>query len=67
MRKIVAVFVVFLVPFAAFAASESKAAAIHQLLKLIDSDSADETPQSHFGAFDRTLPGRREKTTLRHP
>jgi hypothetical protein len=55
MRKLIVVLVVALVPFAAFAASVSKSAAIHQLLKLIESDSADESPDSHFAAFDRTM------------
>lgn len=55
MRKLIAVVVVALVPFAAFADSTSKAAAIHQLLKLIDSDNVDESPDSRFGAFDRTM------------
>lgn len=55
MRKLIAVLMVLFVPYAAFAASASKAAAIHQLLKLLDSDSADESSDSRFGAFDRTM------------
>ncbi len=56
MRKFVVVFAVILLPFAAIAApSETKAAAIHQLMQLLGSDSADESSTSRFAALDHNL------------
>ena len=51
MRKLIVVIAVVLFPLTALVASQSKTAAINQLLKLVD--NADEPPAAHFEAFDR--------------
>jgi hypothetical protein len=56
MRKFIAVVAVFFFSLAAVASpAKSKAAAIHQLLQLLGSDSPDEGPGSRFAAFDRNM------------
>jgi len=55
MRKLIAVIVVAILPFAAFGASSTKGAAIHQLLTMLNLDSGDESPDSRFAVFDRTM------------
>lgn len=55
MRRLIAVLIVTLVPCVAFAAAPAKGPAIHQLLKLLESDSTDEGQGSRFASLDRNM------------